>query len=153
MTVETKEKEKKGGIIKAGKLVILTAGRFAGKKAIIIKASEEGNDSKKFGHALVAGIDRYPRKVVRAMGKAKLEKRTKVKPFVKVVNFNHFMVTRYSVDMELKKVVTEESILPAARKDTKKAVKKLFEEKYRNQPIKTDKKTVGVQYFFNKLRF
>jgi len=38
--------------IKAGKLVIITAGRFAGKKAIIIKASEEGNDSKKFGHAL-----------------------------------------------------------------------------------------------------
>lgn len=43
---------------------------------------------------LVAGIDRYPRKVVRAMGKAKIEKRTKVKPFVKVVNFNHFLVTR-----------------------------------------------------------
>lgn len=38
--------------IKAGKMVIMTAGRFAGKKAIIIKASEEGNDSKKFGHAL-----------------------------------------------------------------------------------------------------
>ena len=33
-------------------MVIMTAGRFAGKKAIIIKASEEGNDSKKFGHAL-----------------------------------------------------------------------------------------------------
>ena len=85
---------------------------------------------------------------------------------------------RYSVDFDLKKVVNEESILPAARKETKKvplyakkaislittfsilknsyvlqAIKKLFEEKYRNQPIKSDKKTVGVQYFFNKLRF
>lgn len=42
----------------------------------------------------VAGIDRYPRKVVRAMGKAKMEKRSKIKPFVKVINFNHVMPTR-----------------------------------------------------------
>lgn len=44
----------------------------------------------------VAGIDRYPRKVVRAMGKAKLEKRSKIKPFVKVINFNHILPTRYT---------------------------------------------------------
>lgn len=44
--------------------------------------------------AAVAGIDRYPRKVVRAMGKKKLEKRNKIKPFVKVINFNHIMPTR-----------------------------------------------------------
>mmetsp|Transcript_21499 Transcript_21499/g.29562 ORF Transcript_21499/g.29562 Transcript_21499/m.29562 type:complete len:156 (-) Transcript_21499:1360-1827(-) len=152
--IKEKEKEKKtSSVIKSGKLVIILAGRYAGKKAVIIKASEEGNESKKFGHALVAGIDRYPRKVVRAMGKAKIEKRTKVKPFVKVINFNHMMVTRYTVDMDLKKVVGEESIAPAARPDTRKAVKKIFEEKYRNQPIKSDKKTAGVQYFFSKLRF
>ena len=28
------------------------------------------------------------------MGKAKLEKRSKIKPFLKVVNFNHIMPTR-----------------------------------------------------------
>ena len=44
---------------------------------------------------LVAGIDRYPRKVVRAMSKAKIEKRSKIKPFVKVINFNHIMPTRF----------------------------------------------------------
>jgi len=55
--------------------------------------------------------------------------------------------------MDLKKVVGEESIAPAARADTRKALKKIFEEKYRNQPIKSDKKTAGVQYFFSKLRF
>lgn len=38
--------------IKSGKVVILTAGRFAGKKAVVVKTSEEGNQSKKFGHAL-----------------------------------------------------------------------------------------------------
>lgn len=42
----------------------------------------------------VAGIDRYPRKVVKAMSKSKIEKRCKIKPFVKVVNYNHIMPTR-----------------------------------------------------------
>jgi large subunit ribosomal protein L27e len=101
----------------------------------------------------VAGIDRYPRKVVRAMGKAKLEKRCKIKPFVKVLNFNHLMPTRYSVDIDLKKVVDETSIAKATINDTRKAVKKLFEEKYKTQSAKSDKKSAGVSYFFNKLRF
>ena len=101
----------------------------------------------------VAGIDRYPRKVVRAMGKAKMEKRTKIKPFVKVLNFNHLMPTRYSVDIELKKVVDENSIAQANIKDTRKTVKTLFQEKYRTQTNKSDRKSAGVSYFFNKLRF
>lgn len=29
------------------------------------------------------------------MGKAKLEKRSKIKPFVKVINFNHILPTRF----------------------------------------------------------
>lgn len=40
------------GSIKNGKVVIVLAGRYAGRKAVVVKASDEGNDSKKFGHAL-----------------------------------------------------------------------------------------------------
>mmetsp|Transcript_24538 Transcript_24538/g.40910 ORF Transcript_24538/g.40910 Transcript_24538/m.40910 type:complete len:143 (+) Transcript_24538:49-477(+) len=141
------------GVIKSGKVVIVLAGRYAGRKAVVVKASDDGNASKKFGHALVAGIDRYPRRVVRAMGKAKIEKRTKIKPFVKVINFNHIMPTRYSVDMDLKKVVDEASIESAVIKDTRKSLKALFEEKYRNQSTKADKKAAGASYLFSKLRF
>jgi large subunit ribosomal protein L27e len=43
----------------------------------------------------VAGIDRYPRKVIKAMGKKKVEKRSKVKPFIKTLNYNHIFPTRY----------------------------------------------------------
>lgn len=39
--------------IKNGKVVIVLSGRFAGRKAVVVKASDEGNEStKKFGHAL-----------------------------------------------------------------------------------------------------
>ncbi len=37
---------------KNGKVVIVLNGRFAGRKAVVVKASDDGNDSKKFGHAL-----------------------------------------------------------------------------------------------------
>ena len=43
-----------------------------------------GTQDRAYGHALVAGIERYPRKVTKSMGKKKLTKRSRVKPFVKV---------------------------------------------------------------------
>jgi large subunit ribosomal protein L27e len=101
----------------------------------------------------VAGIDRYPRKVVKAMGKALLEKRSKIKPFVKVLNYAHLQPTRYSVDFDLKKSMDDNALAKDKRADTKKMLKKLFEEKYKTQTAKTDKKAAGVQYFYSKLRF
>jgi predicted Mrr-cat superfamily restriction endonuclease len=53
----------------------------------------------------------------------------------------------------LKKVVDESSIAIATRGETRKQVKKIFEEKYKTQTAKSDRKAAGVQYFFNKLRF
>jgi len=37
--------------IGAGRVVIILAGRFAGRKAVVVRASEEGVGSMKFGHA------------------------------------------------------------------------------------------------------
>ena len=73
-----------GKIMKAGKVVLLLGGRYAGRKAVIVKPSDEGTSDKPFSHALVAGIDRYPRKVTKKMSKKKVASRSKVKPFLKV---------------------------------------------------------------------
>ncbi len=73
-----------GKIMKAGKVVLVLSGRFAGRKAIIVKPNDEGTTDKPFGHALVAGIDRYPRLVTKRMSKKKVKQRSKVKPFLKV---------------------------------------------------------------------
>lgn len=43
----------------------MLAGRYAGRKAIVVKPFDEGSENRKFGHAIVAGIDRYPRRVSR----------------------------------------------------------------------------------------
>lgn len=56
---------------------------------------DDGTADRPYSHALVAGIDRYPRKVTTTMGKKKVAKRSKIKAFVKVFNYNHLMPTRW----------------------------------------------------------
>ena len=73
-----------GKIMKSGKVVLVLSGRYAGRKAIIMKTFDDGTSDKQFGQALVAGIDRYPRRVTRRMNKAKVHKNCRIKPFVKV---------------------------------------------------------------------
>jgi large subunit ribosomal protein L27e len=144
-------------IIKSGKVVIILAGRHAGKKAVVIKNMEEGNaDDKRFSHCLVAGIARGPRRVTRGMSKKKVEKRSRtMKPFVKYINVRHVFPTRYQVDMDLKKAVDEADLLVGEKKvEVKKNLKKIFEERYLNQSqITSEKKAAGSSYFFQKLRF
>mmetsp|Transcript_13459 Transcript_13459/g.19806 ORF Transcript_13459/g.19806 Transcript_13459/m.19806 type:complete len:146 (+) Transcript_13459:45-482(+) len=143
-------------IIKAGKVVIVLAGRHAGQKAVVVKTFDDGNSDKRFAHCLIAGIARGPRKVTRAMSKAKVEKRSKcMKPFVKYVNVRHVFPTRYVVDLDLKKAVDEADLVEPERKiEVKKNLKKVFEDRYLNQKeVTSEKKAAGSSYFFQKLRF
>ena len=65
-------------------VAIVLQGRQAGKKVVIVKQNDEGTKERPYPHAIVAGIERYPRKVTKRMGAKKLAKRSKVKPFIKV---------------------------------------------------------------------
>ena len=49
--------------MKNGKVVVLLTGRFAGRKAVIVKNYDEGTPQRPYGHAIVCGINKYPRKV------------------------------------------------------------------------------------------
>jgi large subunit ribosomal protein L27e len=134
------------------KVALVLQGRQAGKKVVVIKQLDEGTKERPYPHAVVAGIERYPRKVTRRMGAKKLQSRSKVKPFIKVrhlfhyvlfayyinyvvwkvVNYSHLFPTRYSLELEsLKGAVTSDTFKePSQREDAKKTIKKLFEEKY-----------------------
>merc|ERR1712170_267454 len=105
-----------------------------------------GTSEKPYGHALVAGVDRYPRKVTKRMGKKKIKQRSKIKSFVKVYNYNHLMPTRYSVDVNLDKAVVNKDAFrdPALRRKARRETKLKFEERY---------KTGKNRWFFQKLRF
>ena len=132
-------------IMKQGKIVIVLSGRYAGRKAIIVKADDVGSSDKPFGHALVAGIDRYPRKVTKKMGKNKLKKKSKVKPFLKVLNYNHLMPTRCQ-PTTLPSKNCRRSILriPPRRRRKRFQTRVKFESTYKEGKNK---------WFFQKLRF
>lgn len=51
--------------LKPNKVVLLLQGRYAGRKAVIVKNFDDGASGRQYGHALVAGIAKYPRKVGR----------------------------------------------------------------------------------------
>merc|ERR1712216_993935 len=112
-----------GKFIKSGRVVVLLNGRYAGRKAIVVKTFDDGSKARSFGHCLVAGVDRPPLKVTKAMSKKKITKRTKVKPFVKYANYTHLMPTRYSVPAEIgaQTLVTDQQMdSPDGRIEAKK---------------------------------
>lgn len=45
------------------KVVIMLQGRYAGKKAVIVKPYDDGSTQRKYGHALVCGLAKPPRRV------------------------------------------------------------------------------------------
>ena len=85
---------------------------------------DEGTKDRPYGYAVVAGVERYPLKVTRSMGKKKVAKRSKVKPFIKVINYNHMMPTRYALELEqIKGTISSETFKePSQREDAKKVM-------------------------------
>ena len=140
----------------------MTAGRFAGQKAIVAKNYEDGTKvlytlikKHRFPHLLIVGIARNPRTVKRSINKKKFIKRTGVKSFVKVVNQNHVIPTRFVVnDIDLKDVKEENIKSAEARINLRKQLKTQLSNTYRNLPDpKTNEKAPHVRFFFSKLRF
>lgn len=66
------------------------------------------------------------------MSKGRVAKRSKIKPFIKTINYNHLMPTRYTLELEgLKGVVSNETFKEVSkREEAKKTVKKTLEERY-----------------------
>ncbi len=83
-----------------------------------------------------------------------------MKPFVKYVNYNHIMPTRYLVsgEIDFKNLVTEEKANTQDREKRKEMIKSLrtaMADKYRSLPVaknETDKAN-HLRFFFKKLKF
>ncbi|CAI5791860.1 60S ribosomal protein L27 [Podarcis lilfordi] len=134
-----------GKFMKPGKVVLVLAGRYSGHKAVIVKNIDDGTSDHPYSHALVAGINRNPRKVTASMGK-KIAKHSKIKSFVKIYNYSHLMPTRYSADTPLDKTVVNKDVCrdPAPKCKARWEARVKFEEIH---------KTGKNKWFFQKLRF
>eukprot|EP00871_Galdieria_phlegrea_P002631 jgi/Galph1/3369/GphlegSOOS_G2047.1 len=133
--------------LKPGKVVVVLQGKYAGRKAVIVRNYDNGTRERPYGHAVIVGVDKYPKKVTRKMNKEKIRKRSRLRPFVRVVNYNHIMPTRYTLDLvdSLKTAVPEEAKSNlTARKKAKRNVHRVLKERYL---------TGKNRWFFTKLRF
>lgn len=150
-----------GKIMKQGRVVIMLNGRYAGRKAVVVKSYDDGSSDRPYGHALVAGIDkfvnhfscyilatnnRYPLKVVKRMGKKTIAKRIRIRPFVKVASLQHMLPTRCTFEAEFdKSAVNKESIKePKKKRSALMKIKKDFEDHHKSGKSK---------WLFTKLRF
>jgi large subunit ribosomal protein L27e len=151
---------------KPGRIVVVTNGRNAGKKAIIIKSNFEQTKTKRFPHCLVLGLSKAPRRVTKKYLK-KLEKRTatlneKIKEkkcdaeelqklkrlgvFLKTYNMNHILATRYKagetfgIDNKMTKIEAIESEL----KEEKTKLNKLEQDNADDKTIKAAKENLGA---------
>ncbi|KAJ4968367.1 hypothetical protein NE237_015068 [Protea cynaroides] len=97
------------------------------------------------GHCLIAGIAKYPKKVIRKDSTKKIVKKSRVKAFIKLVNYNHIMSTRYTLDVNLKEVVSVDFLQSRDKKvTTAKETKARLEERF---------KTGKNRWFFTKIKF
>merc|ERR1719230_1878974 len=143
--------------LKTGRIVVLTGGCMAGKKSLIVKTYDDGTKARPFPHALVAGVAKAPMKVTKAMSKKKVQKRQKCKAFVKYVNYNHIMPTRYLVptDFDAKSLVTDAQMESHETKaEARKSVKAILDEKFATPPQdKAGKPVKDITFLRKKLRF
>lgn len=92
------------------------------------------------------------------MGQKKVLKRTNIKPFVKYVNLNHIMPTRYQItsDLDIKTLVTDEKLVSSDKKaELKKELKKMMQDVYRElpKPKNVQDKISHTQFLYKKLKF
>ena len=91
----------------------------------------------------------------RSDNKKKFIKKTGVKSFVKYVNQNHVMPTRFLVgEFDLKDVNDDNLKTSDARKELRKRVRDRFTEVYRKMPNPKENEKAGhTKFFYNRLRF
>ena len=103
--------------------------------------------------------------VKRSYNKKKFIKRTSVKPFVKYINQNHVLPTRFIVnDFDLKEVKDDNLKKVDVKKEEgqtkggivalRKSLNAAFSNSLRNLPNPKDNERAGhIKFFFTRLRF
>lgn len=109
----------------------------------------------RFPHLLVAGIARHVPTVKRGDSKKKFIKKTSVKPFVKYVNQNHVIPTRFLVnEFDLKDVKDDNLKTKDARETLRKNLRASFSKTLRELPNPKENEKAGhTKFFFSRLRF
>ena len=137
-------------LIKPGRFVIILQGRHAGQKALVAAVYPTGTETHKFPTAVVIGLDQSPSKVSKTMTQYQLVRKTQVRVFVKQMNFNHLLVTRFTIsEDDIFNKISPEAIVKsfndqAEKKKIIESLNNILHQKYLNGKFR---------WFFAKLKF
>ena len=127
---------------KPGKIVVILNGRYAGRKAVIVKSNYESVKDRKYPHCMVVGLSKGPKKPTKkniakmqaqirqleASDKENAADRVKQLKsfgiFIKTYNMAHLLATRYTLkdDLSIAKSVAKIDELDKKIKEDKVAV-------------------------------
>ena len=133
------EIERGMSILNKGMGVVILRGRHAGKKGVIIEVHNQKNDDlNNHPHVLVVGVEGTPKRITGKTSDYQKQKRTTVRPFVKIMNQNHILPTRYTLDLKLDEgfISLEKVLDPSQKKTTKTRLREIMTNDYlqgRNQ--------------------
>lgn len=128
-------------LVSQGRFVILLHGRHAGKKAVVLSAFPEPTEIRKYPHAIVLGVEKAPKPLTKDMTQEQMVKRTQVKCFIKIVNFNHLLLTRHVLKEEdFWTKIKINTLIPAMddaaqKKANLEEVSKILRQKYLNNKM------------------
>jgi large subunit ribosomal protein L27e len=110
-------------VFKTNMIVIMTAGRHAGMKAVVVKKIDENT-------LLVSGVARCPTESEDYLPSWQKRKNEKLLTFVKKVNVRHVLATRYKADIGLTEVELTEDIIsnPEAKMKCNESANKILRE-------------------------
>eukprot|EP01070_Trichotokara_eunicae_P004065 Trichotokara_eunicae@DN3731_c0_g1_i1.p1 len=150
--------EKKGSkrLIRPSRVVLVLQGRFAGKKGIVLNTFDNGTKTRRFPHALVAGVAKPPGRITKRTKKKAIIRKSKFTVFVKFVNYVHLLPTRYSAStIDVKALVGQVDLSDAHEKEkARMMIKKVLEEKFMNpKSDKGDKVAKELVFLRQKHRF
>ena len=92
-------------IFKPNMIVVVTSGRLAGKKAVVLKQLDDN-------HLIISGISRIPKESEEYLSSWEKRKNSKFLTFIKKINLRHLVATRYkadvgTVDIDLESIVDD----------------------------------------------
>mmetsp|Transcript_48475 Transcript_48475/g.77565 ORF Transcript_48475/g.77565 Transcript_48475/m.77565 type:complete len:139 (+) Transcript_48475:128-544(+) len=134
--------------MKRGRVVIVTQGRMAGCKAVVLE-SKEPTRKHKFQHCIVAGISKPPRRINKGMNRSQIAKKSEMHTFLRVVNQTHLMPTRYKLNLKTKVNMSVKELHPkdGKRRELRNGIRRQFKRIY----FKNAKPS--TRWFFKKLYF
>lgn len=117
-------------IFKPNMIVVITSGRLAGKKGVVLKQLDES-------HLIVSGISRMPKESGEYLSPWEKRKNSKFLTFIKKINIRHLVATRYkadigTVDIDLDSVVNDLQ----KKSEANKTMNKILEESHKNRKFK-----------------